>query len=378
MSILGRRHRRRVLALAERALVGAETADFSLITGAVGDALFACEFARFSRNIDSDPWVERAVACFNARGAPPGLHLGLAGLGLVLATYVGDDLLDDIDRAILAKLDDRLPPASLRVGLAGIAVYASMRGTRPRGKRLQRALLERMHQTAVRTDDLVTWHTPRAYWLGRSSKARPGPLVEFGMAHGVAGVIVALAALHMAGRRGAKSLIVPAVRWVFANGRKAPTRYNYLLFGRAGKALPLGGNTWCTGDPGVLRACWLAARVCGDDELAARAFRELGELAARTLAGDYWPSESNLLGLCCGSTIVGHIYHRMFHETGETVFRDAARLVLEDSLRRVETMDPAGGFQSGRRGVLLALLSACTDKEPLWDSALGVSLPRRV
>jgi hypothetical protein len=129
-------------------------------------------------------------------------------------------------------------------------------------------------------------------------------------------------------------------------------------------------NTWCTGEPGIARAAWLAARAVDHAGHTGRALELARHVAERILAG-VPAGFAHRHDLCCGGASVGHVLHRFFEDTGEPRFRDAASAVLTRlHLPVVES------FQFGRTGVLAALLTACTDIELDWDVGFGMALPR--
>jgi hypothetical protein len=100
-------------------------------------------------------------------------------------------------------------------------------------------------------------------------------------------------------------------------------------------------------------------------------------------------------GLCHGTVGLAHIYNRLWQDTGEALFADAARLWYRNTLelrrpgkgiagfqayyRDLVPGQPAGwiddsSFLTGAAGIALALLSAISPVEPAWDRLLLVSL----
>jgi hypothetical protein len=65
----------------------------------------------------------------------------------------------------------------------------------------------------------------------------------------------------------------------------------------------------------------------------------------------------------------------MHEATGDEIFRDANRKLLESCEAAVAGIEPPN-FRYGRLGVIMALLAARGDGAGRWDGILGMSLPR--
>ena len=354
-----------------------EPPNFGLMQGLVGQVLAACELARVERSVDTGEWATRLIERFNKSGAGPGLHSGIAGMGLVLALYFGgaEELLEAIDAAILPRLA-ALPPTSMREGWAGIAQYASVRSQSPSGRALQAALVKSFAASSVSERGGTTWHVSRAYAESRGVVVRGEPIRELGMVHGIAGTLTGLAALATAGSAQAAELARGALRWLWAIEQPAPNRFGWSLHGEHFDNLGIG--TWCTGDIGVIRGAWLAAQACADGASIARLLQ-----LAREQAQDWFSvsaparRETNRFDLCCGSTAVAQIFRRFHMETAETVFRTTSDAIFSGNLAACEQV-LADDFQFGKLGILTALLSAAANLTPTWDCAFGVSVPQSI
>jgi hypothetical protein len=343
------------------------------VGGCVGDALFACVVDDLQPGA-AHAAIQRAIDHMEAYGTGPTLHGGAAGLGLVVAMKRPDedDLLSYLDEVTASFVPD-LPPASLRSGVAGLALYASLRGDRESGRTLQRSVVDRLRATAIREGGGVVWHTPPGYLAARGVTRGHEPIVEYGMAHGIGGALVGLASLSARGDAVAAELARAGVKAAWRYARARPNRFGRVLFGPGGRddTYECSAARWCVGDPGVLRALWVAARAVGDADSAARVLSALEEVAAADASGDRLEGR---LDLCCGAAALAQIYLRMQRETGEAVFRDAnAALLARCAAGYERVVDPS--FQYGRRGIVLAGRAAERDEDPWWDAMLGLSLP---
>jgi hypothetical protein len=199
------------------------------------------------------------------------------------------------------------------------------------------------------------------------------------MVHGAGGTLVALSALAAAGHREAADLARAGMNATWSAARGEENRFGRIDFGVDGSlgAMTMHTLKWCQGDPGVLRALWLTARTLGDEASARRALDALRADAERD-ARDGWRDRDARIDLCCGAAAVAQVHTRMHRETGEEAFGAASRALLAHCAERLDGYEVAS-FQYGKRGALLALLSAeRPDVDPIWDAMLGMSLPRRL
>jgi hypothetical protein len=369
--------RQKLIATARATLAELQTfPDRCGLFATLGDALFACELGRLDPVVDVAATLARAQRVIAAENPGPGLHRGLAGLGFLLATYCdAEPALVEVDAAVLAALPS-VPPASLQSGLAGIALYASLRSHAPSGRRLQQAVVAALADAAVRLAGGVVWHTPADYARRRGMNVAAEPVLELGMVHGVAGTLVGLAALARCGHDRAAELARAGLRALSALEQSGDNRFGHVIFGHggAGGTLELDGR-WCVGDVGVDRAAWLVANAVGEAAAAARALDRLrahAEAHAATgIAGD--PTRYDL---CCGRSVVAQVHLLMHRETREPIFRRASDRLATVCAEKMASVRPPNVIY-GRAGILLALLARDRD-DMRWDTLLGLTLPTSV
>jgi hypothetical protein len=144
---------------------------------------------------------------------------------------------------------------------------------------------------------------------------------------------------------------------------------------------------WCYGDLGVATCLVWVARVLED----ARLFEAARSLAARASVRTEHDSGVIDAGLCHGAAGNAHCFNRLWQETGDPRFAEAATAWLDRAIafggadaelhcfaRRGaegERGDPAT-FLDGSVGVMAVLAAACSDVEPRWDRLLLASRPR--
>jgi len=165
-----------------------------------------------------------------------------------------------------------------------------------------------------------------------------------------------------------------------ADPRPDGSTYPPFVAGREpGRGLGRRGMAWCSGDLGVAAALLRAGRAAPD-----RALEEIAEAAAHRATFRSMPHDVSEPTLCHGTAGLLHVFNRLYHATGQTVFRNAAVRWLDDTLALCERDDGAlvselarnhPGLLTGAAGIGLALLAAITDREPRWDIVLLCDLP---
>ena len=377
----------------------------SIALGLSGFALLLMEASRVQPRLASPRDVERMVARLLPRveALPllPGLHEGYTGVGLTLelirrAGFARVDGAEALDRALLACLERfdevPLPHAHLDLisGLAGQALHACARLPRIRARRALEAIVGWLDRRAIAAAGGVTWLSPpRPH--ARADQL-PGSVFDLGVAHGVPGILAALARILEAGIAvpTTRRLLEAGTRWLVqqVHDRVGPAFDTYAPSdpdadrGAAFPPMPsrLG---WCYGDPGVAAALLAIARALDDDRHRATAMAIVRRIAA--IRSDPTVADASL---CHGTAGLLHIFNRIYQATGDPAARDAAihwaerTLDLRAGPHAIAGDPPPDGspfhplrFLVGAAGSALALLAAATPTVPLWDAVLLLDLP---
>lgn len=145
---------------------------------------------------------------------------------------------------------------------------------------------------------------------------------------------------------------------------------------------------WCYGDLGVAVALYNVSKLLENKNLEQKAIEVLLKNTERR---DLRKGGIGDAGLCHGSAGVGHIFNRMYINTGILEFKEAADYWFEKTLEFAKWEDgPAGykkrtfdegkegfessyGFLEGIAGIGLAMISYDSNIEPAWDRALLIS-----
>jgi lantibiotic biosynthesis protein len=339
--------------------------------------------------------------------AHPALHGGFTGLAWTIEHFLkGNPDPDDPGEEIALRLVDHLGQSpwfhdyDLIAGLAGFAVWARERMPAPLGADCLARIVSRFADTAERRSEGIAWRT-RPEQISRHERERfPAGNFNLGVAHGVPGAIGALAVAYAAGveRETAFELIDGAVSWLLAQRlpEQAACRFPYNVWpGVEPKPTGLG---WCYGDLGISVTLLAAARSAGRADWEREAI-ELGRKTALRPFPSPDPSAGKTSGdacVCHGAAGNGHLFHRLFHATGDAVFSDAARAWFGRALDLREPGSGIGGYRfwepdddgtmalkaspgllNGAAGVGLALLAAVGEVEPEWDRLLLADIPGR-
>jgi len=323
------------------------------LLGATGRATFLA-YAAWSGLADeaaATALLESDLVALCTQGCPVGLWHGYAGLRWALTHLApGEDIVDPLERidAVIRGALEASPWAGghdLSDGLAGVAL----------------ALVATPASSGSRALGRVVDHAED--WLD----TRTGP-VELGCAHGLAGVVGAVARLATAGVEPDRCarLLERAVPLLLDDG-----------------AEPDRNTSWCRGHAGLAVAVFSAGRAAsrGDWEaagvdLAHRAFRQ---------ARDQEPADACL---CHGTAGLGHIANRFYQATRQDAFRGEALHFLRRAIEMRRPGEGAAGYSMlqrraglptwvadtslvvGAAGVGLALLAAGTPMRPEWDRLL--------
>ncbi|BFV61056.1 lanthionine synthetase C family protein [Kitasatospora sp. CMC57] len=205
---------------------------------------------------------------------------------------------------------------------------------------------------------------------GRLPRRPTNGAVDCGLAHGLPGVLAALAVARLRGAAtpGAATALRAGADWLWAHRLTDARGPDW----PADDTFPSPGPThaaWCYGAPGVARSLLLTGRALRDPALRADALRAATAVCQR-------PDRVRRLvspGFCHGTAGLAHLLRCTGLETGRAdLVAEARRLVAE----LVTAFDPDARFGyragspcllDGAAGVAAVLLSAVGRPTPEWD-----------
>jgi lantibiotic biosynthesis protein len=323
----------------------------------------------------------------------PSLHRGFVGI-LWAALHLGYADPKECDHLVLGHLDTPIWRGhyNLSHGLVGLGTYALGRD-RPVARRVLERVISHLDAGSTRLGSGIAWETP-ARWLTSAElrgAPRAGRFFNLGMSRGVAGVIAFLsdAILADAVPTRARPLLEGAIAWILDHDADASgSGFPYALSGAAPERARL---AWCNGDLGIAVALTKAARALGSVPLNRKA-RDVARRAARRDLADSGVIDACL---CHGAGGAGHVFNRLWQQTGDDVLRAAAELWFTRALDMRATTGQLGGFRSwernawlhggpdgpkawvddpgllaGAAGIGLGLVAATSTVEPVWDQVL--------
>jgi lantibiotic modifying enzyme len=344
--------------------------------------------------------LERAIDLLASSTQTPSLYGGFTGIAWVVehlqgGSVEGAEEEEDPNEAIDAALLDHLRQTpwedqyDLVGGLAGYAVYALERLTRPSAVACLELVVERLAEIVQHRPEGLAWHTPLALVPELNRPWYPQGLDNLGVAHGTPGVIAVLARICASGVavERARPLLAGAVSWLLT--QKLPggeiSVFPYAV-GPEVKVRPA-RTAWCYGDAGIAAALFAAGRAAGEPALEREALA-LARTVARRLPEHCGVHDA---GLCHGAAGLGHLLNRLYQATGDPELLAAARAWFGRTLRYREpgrgiggflaftppdddldrlVWNEEAGFLTGSAGVALALLAATSGVEPSWDRLL--------
>ncbi len=321
---------------------------------------------------------------------------------------------EDANEGVDEVLQDLLAPSPWRdgydliSGLVGYGVYALERLSRPGARQVLARILDHLEALAVPRPTGHSWPTAPGLLPTWQRELAPQGYLNLGLAHGVPGILLLLAAMGRVGQqhpeidsRRVTKLLEGGMAWLFSQFQ-SPESGSYLpswcpVEQERPEVEPHAGRVaWCYGDLGASLAILNAAHLAGRPDWEAKALDMARLAAARPLE----TSGVRDISLCHGSAGNVLIFQRLFQLTGEACFRQAAQMYLE---HLIGTRNPGGpfagyttykpemdaegkakentnpykpdpGLLEGAAGAGLALLAAL-GIEPKWDRFMMLSLP---
>jgi hypothetical protein len=347
--------------------------------------------------------LDRSVALLSKKPAISSLWDGFTGVAWAVAHLEGslleqgeDDPNEEIDDVLLAELE-RSPwerSYDLISGLVGTGVYALERLPRPTAVTCLERVVERLQETAISTQDGITWWTPPERIWHETRRDYPRGYYNLGVAHGTPGVIALLGAACAAGVavRAARPLLSRAVEWLLAQelGKDYAMRFPSYVYPDS-KPAP-SRLAWCYGDLGIAAALLSAARGAEVRSWEDQAIR----IARSSSARPFETTRTIDASLCHGAAGNAHLFNRLHQATGDEELGRAAVEWCERTLQFRRPGEGAAGFSArmadgsgepewraekgmlnGIAGIGLVLLAALTSEDPAWDRTLIPALPGR-
>ena len=369
----------------------------SLATGEAGLGLFFyyLDQARPGAGYDdlAAERLGRAIDRLNASFHTYGLYQGFVSIAWTVEHLRDredeEDPNEEIDGAVFELLGQTpwRGEFDLISGLSGLGTYALERLPGAGAEACLARVCQRLEELAVPQDAGIAWPVVQESLFPFERDRFPPGTVNLGVSHGLAGVLPVLAQAVAAGAapERTRGLLREAVAYLLSHKLPAGSGSVFPDAWVPGKEQHPTTTAWCYGDLGIAAALRVTACAAGEPAWDAEAL-DLARVVARR------PSGVHDACLCHGAAGNGHVFNRLYQETGDPELLAAALVWMERALDLREPGQGIAGFLTwepgaegemgwhpnpsvltGVAGIGLALLAAVTPLEPAWDRFLLLS-----
>jgi lantibiotic modifying enzyme len=412
-------HVQRIAQQAREQSPDASSWDLSLPTACADLALFYSFVARCFPEQDWQTTAQRYLKLVAVRSqqhaiASPALFGGTSGVAFVVHQCSGagqrsQQTLAHLHQAIAEQVRQhsswQLPPEGgvaesdfdLISGASGIVGYLASVPTP------DRAVHEALHTlldyllALTKPGQILgqeRWWCPPSRLVTEQDRQRyPCGRFNCGLAHGLPGILAALALAALAGygSPGLQEALSFVGEWLIHHqihdewGITWPVviPHEHASSPERWRTLPPSRTAWCYGAPGSARSLWLAGRALREDRYASVALEALHTVLKRPRS----MRRIDAPNLCHGMAGLLLICLRFAHESGDPLILEHIPRLVEQILTQFDPQSPLGfrdigpggilvdqaGFLTGAPGVALALLAAASPVAPSWDRLLLLS-----
>ncbi len=374
--------------------------NIGLMGGTSGIALFLFHYSQyFEKEQPSDyacNLIEEIFEKIENGETYPTFAGGLAGLGWLIEHLSQNDFLELDTNETISVLDDFLYQYMINEikqsnydylhNAGGVALYFLSRKSNPQSKKYLEEYVNILAEHSEIDHQSLKW---KSEILGKEDERIK--VYNLSLSHGMASIVAILSKILKQGINKSKTeqLLKGAINYILSNQFDINKSLSYFpssitLNGDKGTQSRL---AWCYGDLGVSVALWNASKVLKDKELEHKANEILLHASRRRDLKENFVVDA---GLCHGTAGIGHIFNRMFINTGIKDFKEASGYWFNETLKMAKfdnglagykvwrTEEMGGwtndyGFLEGIAGIGLAMLSAVSDTEPTWDESLLLS-----
>jgi lantibiotic modifying enzyme len=300
------------------------------------------------------------------------------------------DIDDSLYEGMIILLNSKEKEYGCINGAISVGVYFYYRyilGCEKCKKYLER-FVDLLKKIAVEKDNTMKWISIIDYGTYEQG-------YNLGLAHGISGILLFLRKLYLANikKDAVSDIIIKASNFLLLQKHSLKTHKSFFYdvckdsFGRDSR---LG---WCYGDMSVGYSLFMISSLDGIErqDVKENAFDILVNTTERTNLSDIGIVDA---GLCHGTSGIAHIYNRLYRQTSETKFKDAALYWYKETIKMAKYDNEYAGYRlpyylaesekefrelhnlsflTGIAGTGLSLLSAIYPIEPSWDMCLLLS-----
>jgi lantibiotic modifying enzyme len=320
-------------------------------------------------------------------------HLtGVAGTGFVFQHLRNMNVLDAADDLNLSELDEFISDGidldaktnswDPLHGMVGCGIYFLERNKETGEKKFLKKIVAHLENMRTQLDKYHIWITPGHEPYSDNN-------YNFGMAHGMPGILSFLAQVHERGisQQNIGQMISTCIPFLLNHERVSDPVYSFpsaVDVSLSADEMENSRLAWCYGDLCISNMLIHCGRC-----LKNKNWKQKGiDIALKTTRRSFHESGCMDAPFCHGSTGIAHQYLRLYHLTKNPVFRDTATRWIETTQNEFYKKDQGAGgyfFRSydekknsfelnanyslleGSAGIALVFLSFLYDIQPDWD-----------
>jgi len=381
-----------------------QDANIGVLAGISGIALFHFYYSKYLEvDTYADIGVEilgEVVNRINEGYQFPNYSSGIAGAGWVFEHLLEVGFIDSDTDNLLADLDDYLFTAMnsemkggqfdfLHAGI-GYAYYflkryqnTKVHALKARYKTYLDKMISDLEKTAEKDPNGLKWKSILDIETGLIG-------YNLSLSHGMSSIVIFLAKLHQID--DFKDTVIPMLTGAINYIRSHEIKHENLnYFYPSWISIPSQKDdrnrlAWCYGDLGIGLAFWKASKTLKDGELKNKALEILKHGAKKVTVDETGVIDA---GVCHGSYGNAQIFNRMYKETDDPIFKEAAHYWIDFGLKMAVHEDGNAGYKKwngieekwesnmslleGVTGIGLAIIDHIADFESSWDESLMIS-----
>jgi len=270
---------------------------------------------------------------------------GIAGAGWVFDHLIEeefveidtDDLLPDLDVPFYNTMINHIKKGDYDFlhGAIGYGFYFLKRFKNTKSKDLKERYTNYLLALVSELEILSEKDENGIKWPQVNHKKSEKPEYNFGLSHGIPGILNFLSRLHefKEFKNKVASLLKEGVAYIVSFENSNNDAFSLFPNNVIGCDRGIDSRlAWCYGDLGVGTSLMIAAKTLKDDQLYQKAIQILKHSANRTSIKDTMVKDA---GLCHGSYGNAQIFNRLYRETKDNVFKEAAEhWITQESFNR--------------------------------------------
>lgn len=375
-----------------------------VLSGITGIALFHFYYSKYLEvDTQADIGVdilEEAINRINEGYQFPTYCSGIAGAGWVFEHLLEEDFMDSDNDELLSELDEYLSGMMnhdmatgqydfLHAGI-GYAYYFLKRFRNTKNAQLKERYRTYLNKMITDLESTVQEDENGLKWESRLDIETGLRGHNLSLSHGMSSIVIFLAKLNQIDdfKKATTPLLKGAIGYIRSHEIKGDDLYCLYPSWVTDPAQDRSQSrlAWCYGDLGTGLAFWQASKTLNDNELKDKALYILKHGANRKTDKETGIRDA---GVCHGSYGNAQIFNRMYRETKDPIFKEAAHYWIDHGLKlaihedghagykqwngKDEDWEPKISLLEGVAGIGLAILDYISDYESHWDECLMIS-----